>query len=548
MESGTCHQELTLTEITSEKAQGAWQIQLLTLALAAWTAWLVLYWISMIVCAPQNNDQSWYLYAAHLMLSGAHPYGLQIAETNPPLILWSSTIPVFLAHLLHLDSYLALKLLVFAMIAGSVAWSRRVLRASGLADLPPALRYLAVGSVLTAEIYLGWTELGQREHLLVILILPYIFSAVSNGRAKLSTAELCSLGLVAGVAVCFKPQQVLTLVALELSLAAWTRSLRRLISPDFLSAAFAILAYIAAVRLATPYFSKMVPILRETYWAYGEASVWTLIKTEPIFNILFVLALAVLVWQRRKLRFSAAIGAFLACAAAASIAYCSQHIGYLMNYRAYPEHAFLLLAIFWLTIDFFPPALAARWKFNSTFTGATLVFALILLPALALLSSASKRNKSFPTTVFAHYPPNTAVFTFSPNISDEFPAVLQDQLVWASRSPHLWMLPAIVQNEAAEAGGPAPGKVLPRSVVSRLAAEQRAETAEDFRRWQPKVVIIRRCHPGGNCLGMDKLNFDPLPWFLQSPQFAIEWSNYRLQTIHGDYDVYTRTSLRGASR
>lgn len=497
----------------------------------------------MLVCAPAAVDQSWYLYAAHLVSSGAQVYGSQVAEPNPPLILWFSTIPVFLARLLHLDSYLALKLIVFTMIIGSIAWSRRVLQKTSMADFPVLLRYLAIGSVLTAEIYLGWLEFGEREHLLVILVLPYIFSAAFNGRAKLSSAELCTMGIAAGLAVCFKPQQVLILGALELFLAAWTKSLRRFISPDFLCAMFAILAYIATVRLATPlYFSKMIPTLRDTYWAYGTASTWTLVKTEPFFNFLFILALAMLVWQRRKLHFSTAIGAFLACAAAASIAYCSQHIGYLLNYRAYPQHAFLLLAISWLAIDLFSPDFAAKWKFNLTFTGATLVFALILLPVFfALRSSTSAMNKGFPAMVFARYPPNTSVFALTLHLYDGFPAVLQDHLVWASRFPTLWMLPAIVQNEAAQAGGPAPGKTLSPAIVRKLAATQRAETTEDFRRWKPKVVVIvRQCRGSSNCAGMANLNFDPLAWFLQSPQFAAEWSNYRLQTSHGDYDVYTR--------
>lgn len=527
-----------LTQTTEERAQSSWQIQLLTLALSAWTAWLVLYWISMLVCAPANGDQSWYLYAARLILSGARPYGPQLAETNPPLILWFSTIPVSIAHLLRLNSYLGLKLIVFAMIAGSVAWSRRVLRAAGVATLPAVLRYLAIGSVLTAEIYLGWIEFGQREHLLVILILPYILSAAFNGRSKLSSIELCALGAAAGIAVCFKPQQVLVLVALELFLAAWTRSLRRLISPDLVCAVLAVFAYILAVHLWTPlYFSKMIPILRETYWAYGASSFWTLVKTEPIFNFLSILVLAVLVWRRRKLRYSQAIGALLACSFAASIAYCSQHVGYLLNYRAYPQHAFLLLAIFWLAIDLCSPHLAARWKFDSTFMGATLVFALILSPVLLLLRNASAGITTIPATVFAKYPPNTPVFTFS---AEGFPAVLQNHLVWASRFPALWMLPAIVQNEKAQTGGPAAGKNLPPSVVSELAATQRAETTEDFRRWEPKVVVVRRCYRFSNCLGLNNLNFDPLKWFLQSPQFAAEWSNYRLQSRDGDYDIYTR--------
>jgi hypothetical protein len=106
------------------------------------------------------------------------------------------------------------------------------------------------------------------------------------------------------------------------------------------------------------------------------------------------------------------------------------------------------------------------------------------------------------------------------------------------------MLPAIIKNERAEAGGPIPAKVLPPDVVKRLAALQRAQTTEDFQRWKPAVVLVRQCRKSQPrdwpCWGLRNVDFDPLAWFLQSPAFAAEWAHYRLQETRGYFDVYTR--------
>lgn len=533
-----------MTQLAEDRIQANYLKSRFPRMVVAWTAILLLQVLDLLLLTSRNDDQSWYLYAAQRVLSGAQISGPQLVETNPPLILWFSTLPAFLANLLHLDPYLTLKVIVFVMIGLSVAWSGRILRIIGVAT-SQALLYVSAASVLSAEIFLSRFELGQREHFVVILLVPYILSATFKGSSKLHISELCAIGLAAGMAVCFKPQQVLVLIALELFLAVWNRSLRRITSPDLICAILTIFAYIALVRLAAPlFFSTTLPILRATYWAYGPYSAWLLIKAEPQFNILFIVTLAATLLLRRKLHFAIVPSAFLACTVASSIVYYSQHIKYTGNYRAYPQGAFLLLAILWILIDFAAPSLE-HWKLRSTFVVGSLIFALALLVLLVLRVSLRKplsrpANTPFVNAVFAQYPPQTPVFIFSGDVSDAFPAVSEDHLVWASRFAHLWMLPAIVQNEAAEAGSPPPGKVLAPADVTRLADLQRAETTEDFERWRPTVVIVKKCSESTPCYGMGNMTFDPLTWFLKSPEFGAEWAHYRLQKSHDNYDVYTR--------
>lgn len=534
-----------MTQAAAQRSQIDWRYHLVTLVLSAWTALLLCYFLTLLIFTTHNNDQSWYLYAAQRVLTGAHISGSELIETNPPLIIWFSVVPAFLGRSLHLDAYLMLEAVVFVMVIASVAWCARILRITGAAQ-SRALLFIRAGSVLSAEIFMSGFVVGQREHLLVILILPYILSATLSGKSRLPFAELCAIGIAAGIAVCFKPQDVLILFALELFLALATCSLRRLVSPDFLFACAAVLTYIALVQLATPlYFSSIMPLLRQTYWGLGIFSAASLILGTYIFDVAFILALAILLICRQRLRSPLVPAAFLACSLASSIAYFTQHTG--GEYRSYPQEAFLLLAIIWIAADLFTPTLS-RWKFNQTFAMATLIFALMISPLAITIAYTLQRFEPppwrVPDAILADYPQQTPVFLFS-TTPDAMRAVLQHHLVWASRFPCLWMLPAIVQNEAAEAGGPTPRKVLPQELVRKLGALQRADTTEDFRRWEPSVVVVQQCHKSdsfepGHCWGLANLDFDPVAWFLQSPEFAAEWANYRLQSTRQGYDIYTR--------
>ena len=192
-----------------------------TIAFFAWTVLLICQLINLLVFNSPGHDQNWFLYAAQRLLAGAKPDGPLLQLTNPPLIAWLSVLPVLIARLLHIAPDQVLKLLVFVMIGGSIAWSIRIFRIAGWARLPVSA-HLAVYSLLTAEFWIRGEDFGQREHLVIILVLPYILSAASGAAAKLSFYERCAIGFLGGIAVCFKPQQVLIIIGLEFFLASGT--------------------------------------------------------------------------------------------------------------------------------------------------------------------------------------------------------------------------------------------------------------------------------------------------------------------------------------
>jgi len=485
-----------------------------------------------------GHDQAWYLYAAQRMLTGVQLYGPQLTETNPPLILWLSLLPALAAQLLHVPATLALKLLVIALIVCSTTWCARMLTILNRAPNPTSRtqHLLLVACIFFAESHIIFEDFGQREHLLVILIMPYLFAIGTGGAPLLSRRELIAVAATAGLAVSLKPQQILLLAAFQLSVALSLRGRNILRTPEFfalLCLCATCLLYGACILLFAPlYLHTTLPLLRNTYWAFGMYSAAQLIKNQPAFDALFLISAAIFLFGRRRLGFSPMPAHLLAASLGASLAYAIQHAGF--NYQKIPHAALLSLAILILLVEFLSPrfpALHAPLRLTRLQWTACAAAALLYAAASAHRIRAHQVTLSHqrPTmqNFLASLPPGTSVFALSTALNATFPDILEDRLVWGSRFAHLWMLPAIQQNEDMERTGRIPAKVLPPATLQQLRQLQRQDTTQDLLRWRPRYVFVPRCVQPPDCQSITTPGFDTLDWFRQSPAFAAAWSSYR---------------------
>ncbi len=439
------------------------------------------------------------------------------------------------------------KLLIVAMIFGSVAWCVSLLRRGGVI-VHPLARLLFAAALLRVEFFLAPNDFGQREHLFVILLLPYLLAVTSGAVHELSLAERCALGITAGLAIWFKPQETVVVVVLELFLALRARSVRRLLAPDFLALVLSSGLILALVRFTTPlYFTSTMPLLFNTYWALGTDSAFTLaLGMRRFFVIAAALLLACLV-LRHHLRQPATVAVLVLCSSAAAGAYAIQHTRW--SYHIYPYQALLLVAVAYFVVDLLQPAmgrLAAHRTFTKNATVALSIVMLLLVVGIALHPAEAFPRSSPPSNqpldiLFAQYPPSTAVYVFSTDVAP-MGIAYNHGLRWGGRFAHLWMLPPIVQNELGPVGGGAPFKRLTPQTLTQLSALQREQSAEDLNYWKPSLVLIQRCTVETPCQAMGDKDFDMLAWFLQSPDFAAAWSHYRKQATAGNFDVYAVVS------
>ena len=209
---------------------------------------------------PLKDDIAWLLYVARRWMSGRELY-VDLVEVNPPLIVWLSAIPIQLGAWFGVDPQRIAMPFFMASALGCGWWAAVLLRARGglFADRLPV--FAAIGSVL---LVVPAGDLGQREHLLVAAMLPYLalFAGSLDGRhPKWSTASIA--GVIAGVGCALKPQYAGVLVALEG--AAFLRGMRPWrVMP--IAAATTMAVYGLAVAAICPaYLARAVPLALAIY-------------------------------------------------------------------------------------------------------------------------------------------------------------------------------------------------------------------------------------------------------------------------------------------
>ncbi len=218
-----------------------------------------------------TGDKNWLLLATRMMLSGKRLY-VDIAETNPPLILWIYALPVWLAmHVGFIRDYQALILLAYAAVGAVAYLCVRLLRyhpvfAADPDKIPDFLALFAlVFVVLTSPVYFF-----DRDDIALLLTLPYMLRFMpSLARVALPSGIRGAVGLLAAIGFCLKPHCVIVWAGVQL-LVIWRERSPRIGFTFENSIVYAVgIGYLLAVFRFTPeYISYILPMLLATYSGY----------------------------------------------------------------------------------------------------------------------------------------------------------------------------------------------------------------------------------------------------------------------------------------
>lgn len=501
------------------------------------------------IAAHVGHDQAWDLYAADAMMHGVVLNGPRLIEVNPPFLVWFFSLPVLLGRLLHVSPLAGFKAFYILSITGLIAWAaslyRRVCRASSLGMWLFVLcaMYIATGPI-------SLDDRGQREYFTAFLLLPYILWAASRLQdIALPIAETLAVAFFAVIGICLKPQHILDVIVLELLVLIRLRSVRRWFQPALILLIVGPPLYLLAVRLFSPsYLRDIMPLLTETYWGFNKT--WTaMAHTAQKQTAAFVVALALYALLRRRLRVEPFISCLLAAGAGALLAYAQQHKGW--NYQLLALQIFSYLAVGIIACDI-AERMWMQWGIKSqrSDTGSLRTSICVGLAALAFLIAVSLRLRQLQpiqyfeqqkidlASIYSAYPPGTPVSYLAVE-PWEWPEVLDQNKVWASRYMHLWLLPAIVRSQDPQDEDVA--HHLSSAKIAELSELLRRTTAEDLAYWRPPVVVVQPCGDPDICPSLTRIGYsDLLDWFEHDPQFRTQWSHYRYQKAVGQMQVYTR--------
>jgi hypothetical protein len=495
-----------------------------------------------------GHDQMWLLYAARLVLHGAPLYGPRVFETNPPLVIWLSTIPAALSSLTHIPDTALGKFFVLALEFSIAALCLRLLRIvrpslSRTALYMLAFVYVTVFAVMPAR------DFGQRDHLLILFILPYVVAAAVRAQAKPIAPPLAWLiGVLALAGVVLKPHQILIPVALEATLLLRKRTSESqlprlsLLRPEIYAMILSGCLFLLAIRLFAPfYFSIILPIVGDTYWAYHQLTFWQLIGQSIQLHILAAIDLALFFatgWRK-----ASTVTSFLLIAGLAStLAFYLQGTGW--YYQQLPALSLFSLALAFLLIDL-AEARAARSQLRCPPWLPKAAAGLGLL-ALALtthfMDYPFTADRSFqvdtPDPVFfTGLAPGTPVLTLSSTVDYTIQPIFKYHLTLGERYPAFLMLPALLRSEDPQ------GKPLTRHLsparIAQLDAMQHRFMVEDFQRWHPQLFLVERCQdPAVHCQVLEDRHDDLLAWFLRDPRFREIFAHYHFLRSAGQFDAY----------
>jgi hypothetical protein len=495
-----------------------------------------------------GHDQMWLLYVARLMLHGAPLYGPQTFETTPPMIIWLSALPVVAASHLHVAETAMGKLFVVVLECLVGFACVRLLRATRLGSAQGGLSrtvlyglifaFVAVFAVMPAR------DLGQRDHLLVLLCIPYVFAAALNAEGRPLPRWIGSLiGMAALAGIAMKPHQILVPITVESTLILLRskthgrRAPLSLLRTEFVALVVSGLAFLLAIHLFAPMYFAQIPMVWDTYWAFSQWSFGHLVNESIQLHILAAISLGLFFaegWRRA----SALTCLLLAAGVASLLAYYLQGTGW--YYQQIPSLTFFALALCVLAIEWTG---RRRLAMPPRAPKAALGLSVLALGLTAHFTNYPfTPDRSFPIDVpdpsfFTGLAPGTAVTTLSTTVDYIMPPIYKYNLTLGERYPLLVMLPAILRSE-----DPRGGRLkrhLPPARLAELEAFQHAAMREDFARWQPKLVLVERCQdPAVHCQVLEDRHDDLLAWFLRDPGFRDIFAHYHYLRSSGPFDAY----------
>ena len=244
--------------------------------------------------SPLKDDIAWLLYVARRWLAGRELY-VDVVEVNPPLIIWISAIPIRVSGWLGVNPQFIAMPFFIGIVLSCAWWTATILRQSGglFADRIPV--FAALGTIL---LVVPAGDLGQREHLLVAAVLPYLalFARSLDGERP-GRATAIAAGVLAGLGCALKPRYGAVFAVLEcLALARGMRTCR--LKP--LSAIAAFGGYGVLVAVVCPaYLQRAVPLALALY---GGTDVTFLHLLANSARLLFgeAVAAALLAWTWRR--------------------------------------------------------------------------------------------------------------------------------------------------------------------------------------------------------------------------------------------------------
>ena len=462
-----------------------------------------------------NHDTAWYLHATRDWLNGARLY-VDIVEVNPPWNFYLTIPVIWVSDLLSLSPVNAQYLVLAGLLAMSLSWIWVLLQSHGRLSHLRQLWVLA-GAALALTVPAA-SGVAQREHIMVLLIAPYVFGYLLLDRPDGGIGGVAR-ALVAAIGLCIKPHFMLFPVALTFVRVLQARSFAPIWSLSNVTIVTVGALYVVMVRAVHPeYLDTIVPMALLVYGDYGLGSSLVMERAEHAIFFFLCYVIGVGYWLHGLPK---GTGFILALVIAALLIYISQWTGY--RYQAFPIKAFITLFAVWLLA-------------HTPLKSIPAISAVTLLGLLALDAVRVGFYPQLPTPVFREAVreagPNPGVMVFSTSLQPAFPLVVEENARWTSRYPTFWLVPGALRGTR-ETNCEAEPYLCDE--YAAILHETRRAIVADFVSGAPDVLIFDKRH---RYIAQEDFDFRK---FL-SPQagFSESFEGYELAETYGAFEIWKK--------
>jgi hypothetical protein len=209
-----------------------------------------------------NADLGWLLTANEKIIDGRE-LGVDLFEANPPLSVYMYMPAVMLARITGVAPEIFVIILVIIEITGALFI---IDRAAAAAELGPRERNIWTWSLAFLLAILPGAVFGQREHIAVIALTPFVAITAIRWRGFDPRPVAIFAGLGAGLAMSIKPLFALVVGLPIIVSVVRQRSLRPLLTSETCTAAVIVIGYGAVLVAAFPaYLFNYAPMVAEAY-------------------------------------------------------------------------------------------------------------------------------------------------------------------------------------------------------------------------------------------------------------------------------------------
>jgi hypothetical protein len=476
-------------------------------------------------------DMAFLLYAAAQVLDGGVLYR-DVVEINPPLIIALNLPFAWLAQKTGLSPFLLYRI-ACAVALGGLLLVSRTLMLRHLA-LTARERRLAVLGATIALFPLAGEDFGEREQLVLALLLPYL--VIAGGRCTGRDPDV-----LAGMALALKPHFGLSWLATEAFVRLRRRDLRLRLTREAWITIATVGTYLLIVTVLTPSYWAMVAQLGAAYAVYLHDPWYQLLVTGPGMALVLFTLLATIATRgataRAELRWLLAT-AIVSCVLAGA----AQQKG--LRYHFFPAFALalvLLLAIAAEARGGAGPLSQRLYSWLSRLVVIAMVAVLLGRTVLVLLGGTpaeSRARAEFLELVQlvrerAHGEP---VAVLSYHIGSAFPLVNYAGVRLASRFPHWWLFPVSYWDALS---GEAPIRYRPPGAMSEPERYFFESVKADLLGMQPRLLLLLRPARDVPMNGLRRLHY--IRYLQQDPALASFLGGYGFLAERGGYDLYERS-------